>query len=70
MLVDLGITRGMDGESDRSGMRRMEGRDEREKEVIRLTWSGVVRIDLTSAWGESFLHPLRLYFDGWTFRVR
>lgn len=43
MLVDLGI-------STREDLLRVD--DTKERELLRLTWAGVVRVDLTSAWGE------------------
>lgn len=43
MLVDLGI-------STQQAIKRVD--DAQERELLRLTWAGVVRVDLTSAWGE------------------
>jgi len=41
MLVDLGL-------SSHSSLERVQ--DPQERELLKLTWSGVIRIDLTSAW--------------------
>lgn len=43
MLVDLGL-------ASEQSIDRVD--DKKERELLRLTWSGVVRIDLTSAWGQ------------------
>jgi hypothetical protein len=45
MLVDLGI-------SSQESIDRVE--DVQERELLKLSWSGVVRIELTSAWGTVF----------------
>ena len=36
--------------------------DPEEKELLKLTWSGVVRTDMTSAWGE--FHPFFAFGNG------
>lgn len=43
MLVDLGI-------STHEALQRVD--EPKQRELFRLTWAGVVRVDLTSAWGE------------------
>jgi hypothetical protein len=54
MLVDLGI-------SSQQSLDRVE--DVQERELLKLTWSGVVRIELTSAWGMFSLSITWLFND-------